>query len=386
MTLPSRDKPIEMMIVAGEASGEMYGARLAEALQQRVADIHLCGMGGPDMAQAGVEILVDTASMAIMGLVEVLGHLSTIFAARKTLVSRLKQHPPQLLILIDYAEFNLLMAKQAKKLGIPVLFYISPKVWVWRTGRVKKIQRLVDTMAVILPFEQKFYQQWGMEVDYVGHPLVEMVQSRLEPVAFFEKHDLSPQGRVIGILPGSRKKEISTMLPIFLEAAARLTEKHQDITFLLPLAPTLTMADLEENGLNDYGVEIAVISSAERYELMAACDLVMAASGTVTLELALLQIPMIVSYKLAPLTYHLGHHLIKVKYASLVNLIAEHEVVPELLQYDATAKNVAAALDTLWPGGEAHQRMIAELGKIKESLGDGGCADKVAELALHTMN
>ena len=375
----------EIMILAGEASGEMYGARLAQALRQKKPAIKLCGMGGSAMAEAGVEILVDTSEMAVMGLVEIFAHLQTIRAAKKILVTRLKQHLPALLILIDYAEFNLLLAKQAKKLGIPVLFYISPKVWVWRTGRVKKIKRLVDAMAVILPFEQQFYQQWGMTVHYVGHPLVEMVQSRLTPAHFFAQHNLHPQGRVIGILPGSRRKEIATMLPVFLEAAAQLGQHHKNLTFLLPLASTLTMADLEENGLHDFGLKITVISSEQRYELMAACDLVMAASGTVTLELALLQIPMIVSYRLAPLTYHLGHRLIKVKYASLVNLIANQEIVPELLQYDATPGKISTALERLWPGGKPHQKMLTQLALIRKSLGQGGCADKVADLALQTM-
>lgn len=374
----------EIMILAGEASGDMYGGRLAQALSQKKPAVKLCGMGGPAMSDAKVEILVDTATMAVMGLVEVFSQLGTVFQAKKTLTERLAQGHTRLLILIDYAEFNLMMAKQAKRLGVPVLFYISPKVWVWRSGRVKKIRRLVDEMAVILPFEKPFYQKWGMDVHYVGHPLVEMVRASQPRDSFLAKHNITAPAEIIGILPGSRRKEISTMLPVFLAAAQKLQENHPDLTFLLPLAPTLTLADLQAHGLDDFDVKVKVISG-ERYDLMASCDLVMAASGTVTLELALLEVAMIVSYKVSGLSYQLGRRLIQVKYASLVNLIADREVVPELLQYEATPSTIAAALERLWPGSPAHQEQLTALGQTRQSLGQGGCADKVARLALETM-
>ncbi|MEN8140658.1 MAG: lipid-A-disaccharide synthase [Thermodesulfobacteriota bacterium] len=374
----------EVMIVAGEASGEMYGARLATELQRAVPGLTISGMGGPAMAAAGVEILVDTATMAVMGLVEVISHFFTIRAARKKLVARMKKRP-RLLILIDYAEFNLLLAKEAKALGIPVLYYISPKVWVWRSGRVAKIKARVDAMAVILPFEVEFYRRYGMEVTYVGHPLVEMVKADKSARQFLGGHGLTPKGPVIGILPGSRKKEVAAMLPVFLAAAARLAEEFGDLTFILPLAPTISRADLEASGLGQSEVEVAVIPGDERYELMAACDLVMAASGTVTLELAILQVPMIVSYRLSPLTYHIGRRLIKVEYASLVNLIAGRPVVPELLQYEATGAKVAAALARLMPGSDGHRQQKIELAAVRDELGQGGCAKRVADLALATM-
>lgn len=371
----------EVMIVSGEASGDMHGARVLQALQERLPGLRSYGMGGDALRQAGMEILVDAADMAVVGIMEVLAHLGSIVSAQNVLHNALKERRPQLLILIDYPDFNLMLAKKARRLGIPVLYYISPQVWAWRSSRIKKIRRLVDQMAVILPFEKAFYARHNFAVTYVGHPLADHVKPTLGKDVFLAKHGIKAGKDIVGIMPGSRRKEIASMLPVFLKAASLLQKMYPETTFLLPLAPTLSREVLVENGLGDYPVNVHVVEG-DRYDLMAACDLVMAASGTVTLELALLQIPMLVSYKLSAMTYFLGRRFIKVDFASLVNLVANAEVVPELLQDDATPEKIALSLQELWPGSKAHTQMIAQLAEVKDALGQGGASDKVAKLAL----
>jgi lipid-A-disaccharide synthase len=372
----------EIMIVSGETSGDMHAARVLQALQVHLPHLKAYGMGGHGLRQVGMEILVDAADMAVVGIIEVLAHLGSIVSAQNILHDALKKRRPQLLLLIDYPDFNLMLAKKARRLKIPVFYYISPQVWAWRSGRVKTIRKLVDQMAVILPFEKKFYARHGVDVTYVGHPLAEHVKPTLAREAFLAKHGIKIQKNVVGILPGSRRKEIAAMLPVFLKAATLLNKIHPHTTYLLPLAPALCRKDLEDNGLGDYPVDIHVIEG-DRYDLMASCDLVMAASGTVTLELALLQIPMLVSYKLSALTYFLGRRFINVDFASLVNLVAGEEVVPELIQDDATPEKIAQAVQQIWPGSRAHTEMISKLGDVKGTLGQGGTAENVAKLVLN---
>lgn len=370
----------EVMIVSGELSGDMHGARVLSAMMDCIPGLKAYGMGGQFLEEAGMEILVDSKTMAVMGLVEILGHLGPILKAKRLLRKKLKASRPALLILVDYPEFNLLLAGYAKKLGIPVLFFISPQIWAWRSYRVHRIMRLVDRMAVILPFEKPFYAKYNYNVDYVGHPLVGNMNLSMSPDAFRAKHAVPQAKRYIGLLPGSRRKEIATMLPVFLESAERIRKHHPDTVFLLPLAPSLQLEDLRENGLDDYSIDIQVVTE-DRYELMQCCDLVLAASGTVTLELALLQVPMVVSYRIAPLTHIVATRLINIEFASLVNLIAEREVVPELLQDEATAENICKTMLHLWPGTAAYKTQKASLAKITDQLGGGGCSANVARIA-----
>ncbi len=371
------------MIVAGEASGDLHGAHLVAAMKQLAPDLSLCGMGGSELRRQGVDILYDAAAMAVVGLVEVIAHLKDIRAARNILINELRDNPPNLLILIDYPDFNLLLAQKARQLGIPIFYYISPQVWAWRSGRVKKIGSIIDRMAVILPFEKEFYHQRGVEVEYVGHPLLDSVRRTMSRNDFCRLHQIRPDSILLGILPGSRKKEIRAMLPVFLETAAGLRESHGNLTILLPLAPSLTMEDLLDCGLNRPGLEIKVISE-DRYDLMASCDLVIAASGTVTLELAILDVPMVVAYKVSPLTWLVGNMLVKVDYASLVNLIAGREVVKELMQHEAEPGKIRAALQDIWPGSMKRRDMLKGLAEVREKLGSGGASLRAARLALAT--
>ncbi|MFH1021016.1 MAG: lipid-A-disaccharide synthase [Pseudomonadota bacterium] len=371
----------QIMLVAGEASGDMHGAKLVAAMREQAPDLAVCGIGGPALAGQGMEILYDSSRLAVVGIVEVISHLGFIREAMHALEKRLREQPPGLLILIDYPDFNLILAKKAKRLGIPVFYYISPQVWAWRSGRVKTIKKLVDRMAVILPFEKDFYQRRGMEVEYVGHPLLDTVRAAIPRAEFLQSLGLAPDSTVIGILPGSRRREIAGMLPVFLAAAELMRAQLEKPVFVLPLAPTLSEDDLLVNGLAEAGIEVRVIRE-NRYELMAACNAVMAASGTVSLELAILNVPMVVSYRVSPLTYFLGRRLIKVQYASLVNLVAGREVVPELLQHEAVPKKIAMATIRLVAEQTERARMLAGLAEVRERLGGAGASARAARLAL----
>ena len=382
------------MIVAGEASGDMHGAQLIQAMQAQHPDLSFSGIGGQELAAAGVEMLFDASRLAVVGITEVVSHFGDILAARRSLIRRMQAEKPALLILIDYPDFNLLLAAQAKKMGIPVFYYISPQVWAWRSGRVKKLGRLTNRIGVILPFEKDFYASRGVAVDFVGHPLKDRVNKDriMGKKEFFRLHNLSKdrETRIIGLLPGSRSKEIRSLLPDFLAAARILVQREQDRKwlFLLPRASTVTEELLLNSGLADYQdyLDIHVIST-NRYALMAACDAVVAASGTVTLELAILGVPTLTTYRVSPRTYQLGRLLIRhIRYVSLVNLIADQEIIPELLQDAVTPTAIADHLRNILNDRHYRETMIQGLAQVTEKLGPSGCAERAAELAFACMH
>lgn len=375
----------KVMIISGEASGDLHGANLVKAIRAQKSNVTFCGMGGTALAETGVELLYDAAKLSVVGLFEVFSHLKDIRKARNLLIARMRQDKPAVLILIDFPDFNLSLAKKARSLGIPVFYYISPQVWAWRSGRVRKIAKLVNKMAVILPFEKEFYRQRGMEVEFVGHPLLDHVKTTIPPESFRQQRGIDERSRVIGILPGSRKKEVQSILPVFLETAKNMTLNSQEkVVFFLALAPSLTREDLHCDELFADLPNVQIIKG-DRYDLMAACDVVMAASGTVTLELAILNIPMVVAYKISPLTYFLGRKLIKVQYASLVNLVADEEIVEELLQEDCTADNLEVALKKIWPGSQKHNEMKERLQDVCEMLGGPGASRRTARLIIDLL-
>ena len=373
------------MIVAGEASGDLHGANLAREIRVLDPQVALYGMGGESLASAGVDVLQDIDNLAVMGLVEVLGRLGDVRQAMRRLTEQLAKRPPDLLILIDYPGFNLILARKAKQLGIPVLYYISPKVWAWREGRVKQIKQYVDRMAVILPFEKEYFRQHGISVDYVGNPLLDSVQTKYTKREFCELHGINPASTLVGLMPGSRRTEISRLLPLFLQVAGKLSGAIKNIVFLLPLAPTLTVEDMEKGGLHESNVDLRIIRE-NHYDLMAACDAAMAASGTLTLELAILNIPMVVSYKESPISYFLGRSFIKVRFVSLVNLIAGKEVVRELLQNMATPENIYQEMWRLLKNGEAQRNMRQQLAEVAGQLGGAGASNRTARLALEMID
>ncbi|MDR2549369.1 MAG: lipid-A-disaccharide synthase [Desulfobulbus sp.] len=377
----------EVMIVAGEASGDLHGARLVQAMLALDPRLRFCGMGGRELQGAGVELLADAAKLAVVGVMEVLGHLGDILRARRALIERMRTRRPDLLILIDYPDFNFLLAKKAKKLGIPIFYYISPQIWAWRSGRVRTIKRLVDRMAVILPFEPAFYARHGVEVDFVGHPLLDSVKPGLSPEAFRNRHGIELDRPLIGLLPGSRRKEIATLLPVFLAAAGLIGQKLPQATFLLPLAPTISRDLLDRHGLAAWQerLDIRVINE-DRYAMMAACDAAMAASGTVVLELGILGIPTVAAYRMSPRTYWLGRLLIRgLRFFSLVNLIAEREVIPELLQDAASPEQLAQATLIMLQDDAKRQAMLTGLAEVRSRLGGPGASRRTAAAALDLL-
>lgn len=366
----------------------MHGAKLVAAMQRQRPGLRFSGIGGRELAAVGTELLFEADKIAVVGITEVISHFREILAARQAIIRQMRRAEPALLILIDYPDFNLLLAAKAKKFGIPVFYYISPQVWAWRGSRAEKIGRLADRTAVILPFEQAFYAERGVAVDFVGHPLADTVRPELLPSRedFCQAHDLDPGSNIIGVLPGSRIKEIRSLLPDFLAAAQILTAAKQEKKwlFLLPRAAAVPYTLLLQHGLAaaQDRIDIRVLEE-DRYALMAACDAALAASGTVTLELALLGIPTVAAYRVSALTYRLGRLLVRdLHHFSLVNLIAGREVIPELLQDQVRPQALADHLQTMLENKVCREHIQRGLAEVAAKLGLPGCAEQAARLAL----
>jgi lipid-A-disaccharide synthase len=368
------------MIVAGEASGDIYGADLVIEALKLDPDLQFFGIGGARMREAGFDALVDSSEMAVVGLVEVIKHFDVISSAFQKLKQIILNDAPDLLILIDYPGFNLRLAKVAKKAGVKVLYYISPQIWAWRQGRVKKIARLVDHMAVILPFEAPFYQKAGVPVTFVGHPMLDLVNVAMDRSAAAASFSLDPTRKIVGLFPGSRHNEIERLLPVIIAAAVKLKERFPDIQFILPLASTLKSNDIVPL-LNAANLDVTI--TRERiHDMVRACDAVISVSGTVTLEIALVGTPMVIIYKLSPLTYQLAKRLVKIDNIGLCNIVAGETVVRELIQDQANPATIAAEIERVLTDQTYHATITRKLGEVRSKLGQGGASVLVARLAL----
>ena len=374
-----------ILMVTGEASGDKHGANLALELQQSAPQLQISAMGGEALSKAGVDIVVDNRGLAVMGLVEVLRHYPDIKRALKTLTQHLKTQQPDLLVLIDYAEFNLKLAAQAKKLGIPVLFYISPKFWAWREKRVKRIKRLVDMMAVIFPFEVEFYEKNGVPVRYVGNHFAGKVIASQCKADSLNDFGLNAANPVIGILPGRRQSEISRLLRLYLQAKQQLQSKHPNAQYLLPVAPGIDQQKLEQWAEVTLPNDIKLIPSDKIYDAMQCCDAAMVTMGTVTLEAALMQMPMLTANKIAAPSYHILKHMVTTKFFTLANIVAEKEVVKEFLQYDATPEAFTEEIDRLLTDQSYRKQMNENLKSVKDKIGTDNGSAKVAELVLNML-
>jgi len=372
------------MIIAGEASGDLHGSLLVRESLSREPSLQFFGIGGSLMRAEGVETLVDAREMAVVGLVEVIAHFPTIFRAFRKMEKILKQNPPDLLILIDYPDFNLRLAKVAKSAGVKVLYYISPQVWAWRVGRVKKIARLVDHMAVVFPFEVSFYEKEGVPVSFVGHPLVDSVHPTMSLVEARDTFGIDPNRRTIGLFPGSRKQEIRNHLPVLLESALLLQERFPDAQFILPLASSLEQSDVAPY-LDSSGLSVTLIAG-KGYDVIQVCDAIISVSGTVTLEIALLGVPLVLIYQVSPLTYLLAKWLIRVDHVGLCNIVADKRVVRELLQQQATPTCIAEEIARILSDSTYAEEIRAGLTLVRNRLGSGGCSARVAGIVQEMLH
>lgn len=370
--------PPKIMIVAGEASGDAHGGRLVAALKTLDPQVDCFGIGGRQMKAVGCDILFDANLIAVMGLVEVIKHYPVIKKAWDIAVAALKVRQPDLLILIDYPGFNLRLAKKAHAMGIKVLYYVSPQIWAWHQSRIHKIKEFVTHMVVIFPFEVQFYERAQVPVSYFGCPIVENVIPQDKFLAR-EEFNIPANSTVIGLLPGSRKTEISRLLPTLMQSAKDILLHYPQTKFILPLASSLTETDLAP--YLDAEIPLVIIKR-DSHIAMAACDVLIGSSGTVTLEAAILGVPMIIIYKMNPITFWLARRLIRVKFIGLSNLLADKAITPELIQAQANPKNIAAAALRLIEDKAYMDTTKAELQKVKEQLGTPGTALKVAQLAL----
>ncbi len=372
-----------VLFSAGEASGDQHAAHMFQEMQALCPGLRGIGMGGAKMRQVGIDIRFDSSGIGVIGLVEILKHYGEIREALRVMKNIVAHEKPDLLVCVDYKEFNLKLAQFAKRQGVKVLFYVSPQVWAWRPGRVKTYGKAIDMMAVIFPFETAFYEAEHVPVRYVGHPSVDKVhplRSRQEDFALFE---LEPGRPVVGVLPGSRVNEIKRMLPVMLDAVRLLAQREPQLQFVLPQADSVSDQVLQEN-LTDFPVPIKLVKQ-QTYDAIQCCDAIMATSGTASLEIALLQVPMLIAYRLAPLTYWLGKQLVKIPFIGLPNIVAGKVVAKELIQHDVTAPNLADEIERLLHDETYRAKVMTELAKVKALLGRGGGSRNMAMLALEML-
>ncbi len=364
-----------VLIVAGESSGERYGAALVREFRRLHPETAFFGIGGPAMAAEGVEILFPTEHLAVMGIFEVLSQVPRIRWIFRHIVREASRRAPAAAVLIDSPDFNLRLAKKLKKAGIPVLYYVSPTVWAWRRGRLKAVRRFVSRMMLIFPFEEEIYRSEGIPASYIGHPLLERVRARFGRTELFAKYGFDPAKKLIVLLPGSRRGELRFHAPVLAETVARL-RTSPDLQFALVLADSLRRSDLDRAWPGP--IEGLSVLESDGYEAMAAADLVLSSCGTATLEAALLGAPVVAYYRISPLTYRAGRRFIRISQYSIVNILAGKTVVPELIQGEFTAANLAREAFRILGSERVRREMRADFLEIRKSLGEGRASENAA--------
>ena len=370
----------KIMISVGEASGDLHGASVAHALKAIQPDCQIFGMGGQAMKAAGVDIVYDIADLGVIGFVEIVKNLPKLFRLRDTLGELMERERPDVLVIIDYHGFNIRLAKIAKQKGIPVISYICPKVWAWGRGRAKEVAETVEKVAAIFPFEVDVYREAGANVTFVGHPLLDIVKHTMDKEKAYEYFGARPEQPVVLLLPGSRQQEIVNLLPVMLEAAEKIGKQIPNCQFFLPIASTISR-EMLQNIINQYHVPV-ILTEKYTYDLMGISNVASAASGTVTLEAAILKLPTVVIYKVAALTYLLGKLLLKIPYISLPNIVAGRKIVPELLQYEVTGDNIAKETIPILLDDNVRHAMHEDLTQMRDKLGETGAVERVAHEIL----
>lgn len=370
-------------MVAGETSGDLHGAHLVEAIHQIDPEVQFFGVGGENLERKGMKLLYHSQSFSVVGITEALSKLGTVLKALGRLKSSLKQERPNLVILIDFPEFNLRLAKIARRKGIPVLYYISPQVWAWRHGRVKLIAERVKKMVVFFPFEVPLYKAAGVDVEWVGHPLVDTVKPTLSKEEAFRKFGLDPQRRTIALLPGSRTHEVERLLPPLLASAHLLQQEISDLQFVIPLAPGFTEETLSP-WMRNSPASVKLIQGWT-YDVMNLSELLILASGTATLEGAILGKPMIIIYKVSLLTSWVGRAMIRVNHIGLVNLVAGKGIAPELIQREVNPERIAEEALRILKDSVLQQKMVESLKEVRQRLGNPGAAQRAACIVLSML-
>ena len=369
------------MIIAGEASGDLHGAHLVRAMLGLNPDLEFFGIGGNALRQAGVEVRVDNSEMAVVGISEAVSKINLLLSALRQAKQDLKRIRPSLLILIDFPDFNLRLAAAAKKLGVPVMYYISPQVWAWRTARVKKIKKVIDHMVVIFPFEADFYREWNVPVTFVGHPLLDSMRLKSTEE---KSENLRGDGVLVGLLPGSRKEEITRLLPTMVKVAEILSQRVEGVRFAIPVASSVSERVVE--AIVQEAKATIFIRSDRLSDILNQATLVISASGTVTLEAAIAGTPMIIVYKVSPFSYWLGKKMIRVDHIGLANLVADKRIVPELIQHEASAEKIAEEAMSMIGDERRLAQIGLELRRVAERLGAPGASKRAAEVALGLLS
>jgi len=381
---------VRILISAGEASGEFYGAELMKALRKQVSeralntDIEFFGVGGDQMRAAGCELLADAREIAEVGIVEVVEHIPTIYRRFHQVLHEAERRPPDVGVLIDFPDFNLRLARELHKRSVPVIYYVSPQLWAWKQGRIELVRKYVRSMLVIFPFEETFYRERGIEAQFVGHPLADLPAPAITRDQFAAEHKLDARREWIALLPGSRRAEVSRIFPTLLEAAQLL---GPDYVYIVPVASTLDPRWMSSLLHDNEGPPLTFTGDARATLLHSRAAAV--ASGTSTLEAALIGTPFTMVYQVAPLTWTLGRRLVKVDRFAIVNLIAERDVVPELVQTDFTAQRVCDELRRIIPDGSVRETMLAGFGEVRQRLQakdrNGSASERAAKAVLAIM-
>ena len=377
-------KSKKILLVAGEVSGDLHGSHLVEAIQRIEPEVQFSGVGGEGLERRGVKLLYPAHSLSVVGITEVFVKLRTILKALRGLKRSLQREKPDLVILIDFPEFNLRLAKIAHRRGIPILYYISPQVWAWRPKRIRLIAQLVRKMVVLFPFEVPLYEAAGVDVEWVGHPLLDIVKPTLPKEKAYQQFGLDPKQRTIGLLPGSRSHEVERLLPPLLASAHLLQKEIPDLQFVIPLAPGIPKTILSSR-MKNISVPVKVVEGFT-YDVMNLSDLLITASGTATLEGAILGKPMIIIYKVSFPSYWIGRALIRVDHIGLVNLVAEKEIAPELIQKDVHPQRIADEALRILRDPILSRKMSESMGEVCQKLGKPGAAQRAARIVTSLLH
>jgi lipid-A-disaccharide synthase len=381
--------PTRLLMVAGERSGDLHGAELAAALAAEAGELEIFGCGGEAMRRAGVETVADVGDFAMVGITEIAGGFGRARRAFHAILAEVDRRRPVLAVLIDSSSLNLRLAKRLKPRGIRVAYYVSPQIWAWKKWRLRHLRRRVDKMLCLFDFEEEIYRRTGIPVEYVGHPLVdrpEIIGPGLGRGEFFAQARLDPAAPLVALLPGSRKIEVAYNLPPIVQAARELAGRRR-VQFVLPLAPTLEPAFVEAK-LYASGADAGLIRplAGATHDALRYANVAVVASGTATLEAALLECPMVVVYRVARLTALFARFMVDVPFYSMVNLLAGKRVVPELIQNDFTAERLAPALECLLDHPEVREKMVADYSTVRARLGPGGAARRAARAVAELLS